>query len=259
MAEHQAVAPPALVDEVLRIIEEGKRRGLVLRAFGGVGFYIHAENRAFFAELGRGPINDLDLVGLSEQRNEYKKLFKDLSYEIDWDLLVAGQGRRFLFQYAGEPPLEVDLFIDRLDMCHRIDLRGRIELQPFTLSLADLALQKLQIVDLNRKDNVDVIALLAEHELNGEGPETVDTSYVSALLADDWGFYYTVTRNLARIGEYLETAPLEGSTRQAVEEKLRQLQREIEDAPKTRRWKLRARIGPRKKWYQEVEEGTAAF
>jgi hypothetical protein len=68
-----------------------------------------------------------------------------------------------------------------------------------------------------------------------------------------------VTRNLARIGEYLETAPLEGSTRQAVEEKLRQLQREIEDAPKTRRWKLRARIGPKKKWYQEVEEGTAAF
>lgn len=133
MAELQAVAPPALVDEVLRIIEEGKRRGLVLRAFGGVGFYVHAENRAFFAELGRGPINDLDLVGLSEQRN------------------------------------------------------------------------------------------------------------------------------LARIGEYLETAPLEGSTRQAVEEKLRQLQREIEDAPKTRRWKLRARIGPKKKWYQEVEEGTAAF
>lgn len=73
-------------------------------------------------------------------------------------------------------------------MCHRIDLRGRLELQPFTLSLADLVLQKLQIVDLNRKDNVDVIALLAEHELNGEGPETVDTSYVSALLAGDWGF-----------------------------------------------------------------------
>lgn len=253
------IEPAALAEEALHIIAEGTRRGIVLRAFGGIGFYMHTTNRVLFSELGRDPINDVDLVGLSEHRNDYKKLFHDLNYHIDWDRLVAGEGRRYLFERSGEFPVEVDLFIDRLDMCHQIELRHRIALQPYTIPLADLLLEKLQIVDLNRKDIVDVVVLLSEHQLEGEGPETIDMTYIRDLLADDWGFYYTARTNLNAVSDALEDLPLDGELREGVTAKLRRLDREIEDAPKTRRWKLRARIGPRRKWYQDVEEGEDAF
>ncbi len=151
MTDADRLVTPMLAAEFDRIRMEGERRGLTLRAFVGVAFYLHVGNHDLFARLGRDPVNDLDLVGLSEERKKYKKLFKELDYEIDWDLLVAGEGKRFMFKHAGDPPVEVDLFIDRLDMCHRIELRDRLALQPRTIPLADLLLQKLQIVDLNRK------------------------------------------------------------------------------------------------------------
>jgi hypothetical protein len=249
----------AIIEEALRIIEESERRGLTLRAFGGIAYYLHSHNLRLFDELGREPVQDLDLVGLGQQRNEYKRMFKDLHYEVDWDRLISGEGRRFLFQHAEEPPLEVDLFIDRLDMCHRIELRDRLATRGPTLTLADLLLQKLQIVDLNRKDAVDVVVLLSDHDLDGEGAETIDVEYIAALLADDWGFYYTVTRNLGRLRDFTATAPMPEPLRTAVETRLGRLEGEIEAAPKSLRWKLRARIGPKKKWYQEVEEGADAF
>jgi hypothetical protein len=250
---------PAIVDEALRILAESERRGLTLRAFGGIAYYLHSQNLHLFAELGREPVQDVDLIGLAQQRNDYKRMFEDLDYEIDWDRLVSAEGRRFLFQHVGEPPIEVDLFIDRLDMCHRIELRERLAVQGPTLPLADLLLHKLQIVDLNRKDVVDVIVLLSEHDLDGESAETVDTEYIASLLADDWGFYYTVTQNLGRLKDFVASAPIAEALRSSVESKLDRLAGEIEAAPKNRRWKLRARIGPKKKWYQQVEEGTDAF
>jgi hypothetical protein len=250
---------PAIVDEALRIIEESERRGLTLRAFGGIAYYLHSQNQSLFAELGREGVQDLDLVGLGQQRNDYKRMFEDLDYAIDWDRLVSAEGRRFLFQHAGEPPLDVDLFIDRLDMCHTLELRERLAIQGPTLSLADLLLQKLQIVDLNRKDVVDVVVLLSDHDLDGESSETVDIEYIASLLADDWGFYYTVNQNLGRLKDFVATAPVAEALRTTLESKLDRLEAEIEAAPKSRRWKLRAKIGARKKWYQDVEEGTDAF
>ncbi len=255
MPEADYVAPEVLAAEFERILNEGEQRGLVLRAFGGVGFYLHSRDRSLFVRLGRDPINDLDLVGLSEQRNEVKKLFRDLNYHVDWDLLVAGEGRRFLFQRVDDPPVEVDLFIDRLEMNHRIEFRDRLRLQPSTLPLVDLLLQKLQIVQLNRKDIVDLVVLLAEHELGGEGPGSIDTAYMARLLGDDWGFYYTVTLNLQHVREFLAENPID--VHAEVEQKLDRLQRDLEAAPKSRRWKMRARIGTKVKWYDDVDEAQA--
>ena len=41
--------------------------------------------------------------------------------------------------------------------------------------------------------------------------------------------------------------------------RISELERLIEEEPKTRRWKLRARVGTRVKWYQEVTEKAATY
>ncbi|MDQ6817318.1 MAG: hypothetical protein M3018_07915 [Actinomycetota bacterium] len=255
----RGITTVALVDEGRRIADEGARRGLTLKLFGGVAFYMHARDASLFDRLGRDPIRDLDFVGRSEERTGYKQLFDDLGYEIDWDLLVAGEGRRFLFQRSGDVPVEVDLFIDRLEMCHTIDFRRRLLLHPQTLSLVDLLLQKLQIVDLNRKDMVDVVILLTGHDFGSEHEELIDLAHAVDLLSDDWGFYFTATRNIERIKEFAMTAPLDPPLQEIVQQRLERVASAIEGSPKTRRWKLRARVGTRKKWYQDVEEDIEAF
>jgi len=46
---------------------------------------------------------------------------------------------------------------------------------------------------------------------------------------------------------------------QVVRERIDRLADLVEKAPKTRKWKLRARIGPRVKWYQEVAEKSETY
>ena len=122
-----------------------------------------------------------------------------------------------------------------------------------TITLADFLLEKMQIVQLNDKDKIDTVVLLREHEIGDVDKETINAQYISKLLAKDWGFYYTVTTNLGKIKEYAQSSMTEEDSRD-VAAKADQLVQRIENEPKTTGWKMRARVGPKKKWYKDVEE-----
>jgi hypothetical protein len=151
----------------------------------------------------------------------------------------------------------VDVFLDRLDFCHPIELKGRLEMEPVTIPLTDILLEKLQIVEINEKDLKDLVVLLLEHPVaDAETPGSFDASHVVDLLSRDWGFYYTTSLNLDRIRRYMDTIPeLTEEHRAAVSARIDELWQRVEGAPKSMKWKLRARIGPSRKWYQEVGEG----
>jgi hypothetical protein len=113
----------------------------------------------------------------------------------------------------------------------------------------------MQIVNLEQKDMIDTTMLLREHDVGNAGPETIDAPYIARRLSDDWGFYYTCTTNLKKVNDKLATyQELKQEDREDVNKKIEKLLKIIEDEPKTMRWKLRARIGPSKKWYRDVEE-----
>jgi hypothetical protein len=138
-------------------------------------------------------------------------------------------------------------------MAHTLDFRGRLELDYPTLSLADLLLTKLQIQQITEKDIKDMIALLAEHDVGTDGPEVVDESRLLALTKDDWGLFHTATTNLRAVEEWAQGLDvLEPALQGEVIEKTGALVSKMETEPKTRRWKLRAKIGTRVRWYEEV-------
>src|SRR5439155_9968021 len=154
----------------------------------------------------------------------------------------------------------VDVFFDELFFCHPIPLRDRLELDYPTITLADLVLEKMQIVEINPKDVKDSLVLLLEHPLESGQAEGIDAAYIAQLLANDWGFYYTVTTNLGKLRHIgVEHGSLTESQWEIVGARISELKRTIEEEPKTRRWKLRARIGPRVKWYQEVAEKSETY
>jgi len=120
----------------------------------------------------------------------------------------------------------------------------------------------MQIVELNLKDITDTMVLLLEHPIaNGDtGTEVIDGAYIADLLHDDWGFYYTVTTNLQKVDRFVpDNEALAGEQAQVIRARLVEMLGLIEDAPKSRKWRLRAKVGTKKQWYQDVAPKGSGF
>ena len=147
--------------------------------------------------------------------------------------------------------------IDKFHMCHTLEFADRLTRLPYTLDPIDLLLSKLQIVELNEKDADDCLRLLVTFPLSDAGdPNTIDLTTFREIVGSDWGWWRTVTLNLDRI-----TALLADCDRPATEggkldarAQLQALAEAADQAPKSRGWKMRARIGERKRWYDVPEE-----
>lgn len=245
-----------LRDEARSLIEAADRAGLVLRLVGSAGIRLHGgEEEALLSKLRQTP-KDIDFVCRKRDRNRLREFFESRGYEVDRNMLVAMEGQRYLYRH-GETGLKIDLFVDRLDFCHRIDLRHRLDRHPLSIPLDDLLLHKLQIVELTAGDLIDVGVLLFLHDVD----DGFDAGYIGGLLGSDWGFWRTATGNLEVIREHAERggyADLGGNAGSIVAERCRALTCVIEAAPKSVRWKMRAKMGARAQWWNDVDdrEGT---
>jgi len=204
-------------------------------------------------------LTDIDFAARGKQRKEVRAFLEQRGYVIDQDILVTTEGKRYFFTHPDGAG--VDVFFDELFFCHPIPLRDRLDLDYPTITPTDLLLEKMQIVELNPKDIKDTIVLLLEHIVDESGSrESVDSRYIAKLLGQDWGFYYTVTTNLEQVRRRQhEYADLTDDQTATLLERLGRLERQIEEEPKSAKWKLRARIGPRRKWYQEVAEKAQTY
>jgi hypothetical protein len=118
-----------------------------------------------------------------------------------------------------------------------------------------LLLTKLQVIEINDKDVRDVLNLLYHTQLGEEdAATTINVRRVAALCASDWGLWRTATLNLERATAALSQLDLSASAHDVLSERLRDLRARIDDEPKTRKWRLRARVGDRIRWYEDVEE-----
>jgi hypothetical protein len=152
---------------------------------------------------------------------------------------------------------EARRLIDRLHMCHTVEFAERATVMPYTLSPTDLLLSKLQIVELNAKDLDDCLRLFVCFNLADAGDhDVIDLRVIRALVGDDWGWFKTISLNLERIRAALADGsvlvPPGGRLDPAVA--VQTLSDTLEQTPKSRRWKLRDRIGERKRWYELPEE-----
>lgn len=233
-----------LVDEALRLISEADTNGILLRALGSVGVRLHCPPLLDEMDRKDRQPKDIDLVTRKEDRRVLRDFFEQQGYEADRDMLVAMEGTRYLFKDPVRG-IDVDVWVDVLDLCHRLDLTTRMGVGP-SLEIEDLILSKLQIVDLTPTDVDDLASMLSTHELEADSPdpEVIDTTYLCSLIRSDWGLWKTSTDNLTKLAPSL---PPKGRANVA------ELIRMFDKTPKSLRWKVRARIGERMQWWQEVD------
>jgi hypothetical protein len=225
----------------LELLGHAAAHGVTLRATGGIAVAILCSSAG--EEPLRRSYKDLDLVGPSRQRDAIDELMKRSGYAANEEFNSLHGARQMLYVDARGRVL--DVFIDRIVMCHALDVSRRLELYDHTLSPEDLLLTKLQVIQATDSDLKDAVALLADHELDGER--------IAGVLAADWGWWRTVTETLGKVRDY--NAGLEGFVgRTRVAGAISALETAIERAPKGMRWRMRARVGDRVPWYLTPEE-----
>jgi hypothetical protein len=237
------------IDEAQRLAAAGGEQEIPLRMMGGVAVAIRCESAR------RPPLSreyaDIDVVAPARKGRAIREMMEELGYEQDQAFNALHGGHRLYF-WDPVNERQVDVFLDKVEMCHAFDFSKRIDVNEKTLSLADLLLLKLQIVETNNKDYLDMLALLADHDLTPDD-EGINLRYVSELAADDWGLWRTTTSSAERLDHVArEIGGFEQTAR--VHEQIRALLTALEEAPKSRKWKMRAKVGERRRWYALPEE-----
>jgi hypothetical protein len=246
-------ARPSALAEAVDLCKAASEAGLVIRLAGGLAVQYLTPD---FPPRG-GDRQDLDLATRSAERKPLSRFLAEHGYTADQHF-NALYGHKQLYFQSERTGRSLDVLVDRLHMCHTVEFAARLDRMPVTLDLADLLLTKLQIVELNQKDAQDILYLCAGYPIrDGDEPGTIGLGRILPLVATDWGWWRTITLNLNRIaelaaGEGKHLVP-EGGEHDAVGQ-LRALGEAIDATPKSLRWKARAKVGERVRWYEEPEE-----
>jgi len=254
VAELPRGSKSGFIEEAVSIVDAARDRGLILRVAGACVIRLHCHKTGHLHDALKRELSDIDFVTYAKFVKGLRSLLAQRGYIAnDRFNVLHGTVRQIFIDEVNRRT--VDIFIDQLDMCHKVDFRKRLELDYPTITLADFLLEKLQIVKITEKDVKDLIVVLREHDLGDQERETIDAEYISKRFSDDWGFYYTTTTNLGKAKDFLPAYEvLTEEDRLDVRTKIDTLLSIIENEPKTFGWKMRAKVGPKKQWYHDVTD-----
>jgi hypothetical protein len=237
-------------EEAGRVIDAATAAGVELRVTGGVAI------RMICPSAREGPLarsyNDIDFIALGPARRHVEPLFASIGYEPEEEFNALHGATRMFFRDPVHGR-EADVFIGGVRGCHRLDVQHRLTLWATTLSPADLLLSKLQVLQTTEKDFKDALALLCDHELSDDD-SGICVKRITDVCREDWGWWRTVTMVAERTGTVAREWRHDGPRLGEVPPKILSLLEAIEQAPKSRRWKMRARVGERVRWHDEPEE-----
>ena len=240
--------------EAVALVEGAARAGLRLRLLGGLGVRVLCPD--FPPRLRPG--QDIDLACASKGRRDVVAYLEKSGCVPDKAFNSLNGDRQMYFTAPSGRP--VDVMVDRLVMCHTLDFRPSFGNSSLTLDPADLLLSKLQIFELNAKDARDIAHLLSGvpvgEKAPGAGAPFIATGRFGEVLAGDWGWWRTTTGNLEKLPALLAQSPemVPPQPRFDALEQAARLLDAAKSAPKSMKWKLRANVGDRVRWYELPEE-----
>ena len=253
-------SPAAAADdplpEALGLAKAAEAAGIGLKLLGGLAVRVLCPDLPPRLRAGQ----DMDFACLSKGRKATASFLEAQGCVPDKRFNNLNGDRQMYFTAPSGRP--VDIMVDRLTMCHMLDFRPGFSRLPYTLDAIDVLLSKLQIVELNEKDARDIVQLLAglpvgtDSDGSKANGAVLDTVRFSQLLGADWGWWRTVTGNLdklpALVAERPELVP-PGAPHDALGQ-ARELAGLAQSVPKGMKWKLRANVGDRVRWYELPEE-----
>ena len=237
--------------EAQRLIAAATENGVLIRVAGGIAIAIRGSSS--LPRQLRREYHDIDLVSQKGQSKLVSDFMQTMGYVANVRFNTVQGHRRLMFAETSHGH-QVDVFVGSFEMCHVLPIAARLEMDAYTIPLAELLLTKLQIVQLNEKDRRDIIALLVDHDVGDSDDGSINARYVAQLCADDWGLWRTSRMNIERVRMAIDQYDLAATRRSLVDTRLDALWQRIEAEPKSLRWRLRGQLGDRLRWYEEPEE-----
>jgi hypothetical protein len=236
-----------------RLIADAQKEDIFLRVIGGLAVKVHSPHAGHRSLERKYP--DIDFVTNKAGAKKLTDFLPTQGYTPNKTFNTLSGDRRQLW-YDEERGRQIDVFIGDFTMCHTLPLADRLEVEPLTIPLAELYLSKAQIVELNRKDILDLLTLILDHKVGSGDEETINSDLIAELCAKDWGLYTTVTMSNQKLRDFMDegSIELEEEDVNTIRRRLVALEKAMDLAPKTMAWKMRARVGRRIRWYEEVEE-----
>jgi hypothetical protein len=239
-----------IVSEAERLLAAARANDVPVRLLGGLAVYLHSEE---IPPPLRRSYDDIDVATTKAASRSAGELFSALGYEPSREFNALHGTRRLLF-FDTQNERKLDVFVEMFELCHTIPITGRLELDERTIPLAELLLTKLQVVELTEKDLCDMVTLLQRHAVGARDDDEINGDFIAGLTSDDWGLWRTVKLNVERVHEQIGSLSLDTATSEHVLEQIDVLWERIEREPKSRRWRLRDRVGDRKRWYELPDE-----
>lgn len=233
------------------ILAAAHREGVAtLKLIGGLAIRRLFPAAAAHPALAR-VCKDIDFAVGKKDAKRLDRALRDNGFVPDRHFNALHGATRLLYT-AGE--LQVDVFVDVFEQCHKLALEPRFPLLPETLPPADLLLMKLQVVQMNEKDLQDLCVLLLGAELGSEDTlEVINLDYIAATTSDDWGWYTTCMDSLDKLDLFVSDR-LPEAEQNVLTLRVAEIRRRMQESPKSLRWKARNTIGRRLKWYELPEE-----
>jgi hypothetical protein len=225
-----------------------------MRVIGSLAFQMHCPQFGYLQSAMGRAYTDIDFGAYGRQSKQIQELMARLGYSENREVFIVSEGERAIFE-SPETGLHVDVFYEKLDFCHTIYWKDRLEVDAPTIPLTELLLEKMQIVKINEKDVIDTIMLLLEHPLGESDQETINVRLAAQLCANDWGLWRTTTMNLDKVRQLANGyEQLSAEQKMKVTAQVDQILKRLQDEPKPLAWRLRDRVGDRVKWYKDVDE-----
>jgi len=238
------------VQEAKRIIDKAIEKNVVLKLIGGLAVRNHCE----IIDFCERDYSDIDMVGLSKHFEGIQRVFAELGYVENKDVLVESGGDRLQF-ITRDGREHIDVFMDKFDMDHDvIDLKERLNIEKYTISLSDILLTKIQIHFLNEKDVRDILTLFKDCRLGErDEPGVLNLKYIAGKCADDWGLYYDILVNIDKCLNLMDNYTISEGEKERIREGLLKLKQLIIDVPKTKKWLKRSKKRVKKPWWNIIE------
>lgn len=255
LSEKDLVLQEKKFRELLNVLmKKADEHNCIIRVIGSIAFRIKAPEYSYIEYRNHRYLTDIDFVTYSRDIIKVQDMFFSLGWKEDQGVLRLFGNKRRIF-YHPEEAVHSDVFIDKLRFCHEISFKNRLEIDKPTISLIDLILEKLQIVEINKKDLIDIMILLRKYEISKHesNNKLIDGSYLAQVCARDWGWWKTATMNLKKIKQFSPEF-LNEDDAEVINLRVDELREMINEQKKTLKWRLRSIIGERVKWYNEVEE-----
>ena len=258
--------------EAIALAQGAADAGLGLKLLGGLAVRVLCPDFPPRLRIGQ----DMDFACMSKGRKNVVAYLEKSGCQPDRRFNNLNGDRQMYFTAPSGRP--IDVMVDRLTMCHTLDFRPAFGRLPLTVDAVDVLLSKLQIVEINEKDAHDIFHLLSGVRVGSDATRpfidpdrfgsvlagdwgwwrtvTGSLNKLPDLLASDWGWWRTVTGSLAKLPALLEASPdlIPPAAPFDPLAASRALLEVAESVPKGVKWRLRANVGDRVRWYELPEE-----